>query len=182
MAYTATLGLEYGLISKAEHARLMQLFSRAGLSIDHPQFDESVLEKATDAILKTRDGSLRLATPGPLGKCSFVNDYDIDNLKRILRVHKEITREYPRHGEGIEAYVDASDTGETKANEEEIKQDIKAHAKDGLKQVSGGSFKSELANGHSNGYTNGHANGVANGVNGHHTNRESLNGYSNGVH
>ena len=178
MAYTATVGMEMGLLSKEQHARLLRLFSRAGLSIDHPEFDEGVLEKATNAILKTRDGSLRLATPGPLGKCTFVNDYTMDNLKRILRLHKKIAQGYPRHGEGIEAYVDASDTGETKQNKDQVKEKIKTQAKEGLKQINDGSLESELANGHQNGYMN----GVSNGANGHHANGAAVNGYSNGVH
>lgn len=163
MAYTATIGLEMGLISKEEHSRLLQLFSRAGLSIDHLDFNEDVLEKATAAILRTRDGQLRLATPGPLGRCTFVNDYTNENLKRILGVHKSITQNYPRKGEGIEAYVDASDTGDAKDNKKEIEQDIKEHAKQDLKQANSGSLKSELANGLANGYVN----SVTNGVNGH---------------
>lgn len=178
MAFTATVGLEMGLISKDEHTRLLRLFSRAGLSIDHPQFDETVLEKATEAILKTRDGKLRLATPGPLGKCTFVNDYTLKNLQRILKVHKTLTQEYPRQGAGLEAYVDASDTGDAKDNKEEIKQDIKSHAKDGLKQVDGSHLKSELANGHTNGY----AEDVVDGISGYHSNGVATNGYSNGVH
>ena len=170
MAYTATVGMELGLISKDEHARLLELFSRAGLSIDHPDFDEDVLEKATAAILRTRDGQLRLATPGPLGSCTFVNDYTLENLKRILRLHKKIASKLPREGAGIEAYVDASDTGDTRDNKEEIQNGIKAHAKQSLKEVNGGHPKSELANGHTNGHTNGHANGVSNGINGYHSN------------
>ena len=178
MAYTATVGMEMGLLSKDEHAKLMKLFSRAGLSIDHPDFDEETLEKATTAILKTRDGQLRLATPGPLGKCTFVNDYTLENLKRILRLHKKIIKGYPRHGAGIEAYVDASDTGDTKYNKGEIKQSIQAHAKEGLKEVNGSHPKYELANGH----TNGHANGVTNRINGYRENGDVVNGYTNGTH
>ena len=173
-------------MSKDEHERLLRLFSRAGLSIDHPLFDDAVLEKATAAILRTRDGSLRLATPGPLGQCTFVNEFTIKNLQRILEVHKKFVHNYPRQGAGIEAYVDASDTGETKQNKDEIKDEIKAFAEAGIKQVDGGELKTELENGHTNGLSNGHtngtSNGVANGVNGHHPNGAATNGHTNGVH
>jgi len=52
MAYSATLANMRGLLSDEEHKRLLNLFSRVGLSMDHPEFDEEVLDKATQAILK----------------------------------------------------------------------------------------------------------------------------------
>ena len=113
MAYSATLANQRGLLSDEEHSRLLTLFSRAGLSIDHPQFDDDVLEKGTAAILKTRDGLLRLAVPNPLGKCTFLNDVSTQELRDALRRHKELAQAYPRAGAGLEAYVDSSDTGYT---------------------------------------------------------------------
>ncbi|KAF7556384.1 hypothetical protein G7Z17_g1411 [Cylindrodendrum hubeiense] len=89
MAYSATLSRLRGLLSPADHERILNLFSRAGLSMDHHQFDGLLLERATSAILKTRDGKLRAAVPvSPMGK-------------------------FPRKGDGLDAYVDASDTGYT---------------------------------------------------------------------
>ena len=41
---------ERGLLSDEEHKRLLNLFSRAGLSMDHELFDEEMLDKATKAI------------------------------------------------------------------------------------------------------------------------------------
>lgn len=111
MAYSATLAHSRGLLSDAEHGRLLGLFSRAGLSIDHPQFDEEVLEKGTAAILKTRDGKLRLAVPNPLGSCTFINDVSTDEMIAVLKKHKALMKSYPREGAGLEAYVDGSDTG-----------------------------------------------------------------------
>lgn len=81
--------------------------------MDHHQFDEEVLRKGTAAILKTRDGKLRAAVPSPLGSCVFLNDVEADEMNAALRRHKALMREYPRNGEGLEAYVDASDTGYT---------------------------------------------------------------------
>lgn len=112
MAYTATLAHERGMLSKEEHTRILRLFSRAGLSIDHPLYDETAIEKGTAAILRTRDGSLRLAVPSPLGQCHFVNEYTDEELKSVLKIHKKYTATFPRNGDGLEAYVDASDTGE----------------------------------------------------------------------
>jgi 3-dehydroquinate synthase len=111
MAYSATLAHLRGLLSQSEHHRLLTLFSRAGLSIDHPQFDDHVLEKGTAAILKTRDGLLRLAVPNPLGSCTFLNDVSQEEMRAALRKHKALVRGYPRQGAGIEAYCDKGDTG-----------------------------------------------------------------------
>lgn len=84
--------------------------------MDHHQFDEDLLEKATEAILKTRDGKLRAAVPSPLGSCVFLNDVTMEEMHAALRKHKEIMKTYPRNGEGIEAFVDSSDTGYTLNN------------------------------------------------------------------
>jgi 3-dehydroquinate synthase len=111
MAYSATLAKQSGLLSADDHRRLLTLFSRAGLTIDHPQFDDEVLDRGTAAILKTRNGMLRLAVPNPLGSCTFINHVSAQDLRDALRVHKQIVKEYPRGGAGIEAYVDSSDTG-----------------------------------------------------------------------
>lgn len=111
MAYSATLAHMKGLISQADHQRILRLFSRAGLTIDHPLFDEILLAKGTDAILKTRDNKLRAAIPAPLGKCIFLNDVTADDMNKALAMHKEAVKAFPREGEGLDAFVDASDTG-----------------------------------------------------------------------
>lgn len=113
MAYSATLANQRGLLSDVEHQRLLNLFSKAGLSMDHHQFDEDVLGRGTAAILKTRDGLLRAAVPSPLGSCVFLNDVSQDEMFNALKKHKELMKGYPRNGEGLEAFVDASDTGYT---------------------------------------------------------------------
>ena len=113
MAYSATLANLRGLLDDSEHKRVLGLFSRAGLSMDHHQFDEGLLEKATKAILRTRDGKLRAAVPSPLGRCVFINDVSMEEMHAALRRHKELMKGYPRHGAGVEAFVDASDTGYT---------------------------------------------------------------------
>ena len=167
MAYSSTLAHMRGMISDEEYHRILKLFSRAGLSIDHPQFDEEILDKGTKAILKTRDGKLRLAVPNPIGNCVFLNDVPYEELVQALRKHKEVMKTYPRQGEGLEAFVDASDTGYTEGNEEAADELAKA-AKDA------GSLNGSMNGGaHVNGgITNGHTNGsdiknkIANGVNG----------------
>ncbi len=113
MAYSATLANHRGLLSDKEHQRILNLFSKAGLSMDHHQFNEDILDQGTKAILKTRDGLLRAAVPSPLGSCVFLNDVTMDEMFAALRKHKEIMKSYPRNGEGLEAFVDASDTGYT---------------------------------------------------------------------
>jgi len=122
MAYSATLANNRGLLSDEEHHRMLKLFSRAGLSMDHHQFNETVLAKATAAIMQTRDGLLRAAVPSPIGSCVFLNDVSAEEMNEALRRHKEIVKQYPRNGEGLDAFVDASDTGytENKTKEEEL--------------------------------------------------------------
>lgn len=168
MAYSATLANMRGLLSDHEHHRLLNLFSRAGLSMDHPQFNAEILDKGTKAILRTRDGKLRAAVPHPLGNCIFLNDVDNKELIEALEKHKSIMKEYPRNGVGIEAFVDASDTGYTLAGQtvEEAKE-------------TNGSFTKEKAINGANGH---HANGNSNGLNGsvHHA-VKGLNGTANGV-
>jgi 3-dehydroquinate synthase len=114
MAFSATLSHSRGLLSDADHHRLLNLFSRAGLSMDHPDFDGPLLERATAAILKTRDGMLRAAVPvSPMGDCVFLNDVNHDEMLAALNKHKEVVKNFPRNGEGLDAYVDSSDTGYT---------------------------------------------------------------------
>ncbi|KAL8828509.1 MAG: hypothetical protein Q9191_002548 [Dirinaria sp. TL-2023a] len=157
MAYSATLANSRKLISDAEHRRILTLFSRAGLSMDHPQFDEDILDKGTAAILRTRDGKLRAAVPNPIGKCIFLNDVDAAELNAALRRHKELMKDYPRNGEGIEAYVDASDTGYTdnsKSENDAIQVAAgKAGALNGDGYIHGGHLPIDNDNG-----INGHAN------------------------
>lgn len=184
MAYSATLANMRGLLSDAEHRRILNLFSRAGLSMDHPQFDENILDKGTAAILKTRDGKLRAAVPSPLGSCVFLNDVSADELNAALRKHKKLMREYPRNGVGIEAFVDASDTGYTENNQSEAKAVEKAAAMAGSLNGNGHVNGGIVANGHVNGHVNG-VNGLkkhlTNGQNGHVDGlTNGTNGFTNG--
>lgn len=112
MAYSTTLALMKGTIDEKQHKRILNLFSRAGLSMDHPLLTPELLQEGTDAILKTRDGILRAAVPSPIGSCVFLNDVTKEEMDKALQKHKEFCKQYPRQGEGIDAYVDASDTGE----------------------------------------------------------------------
>jgi 3-dehydroquinate synthase len=161
MAYSATLANMRGLLSDEEHKRILNLFSRAGLSMDHELFNEEILDNATKAILKTRDGKLRAAVPNPLGSCVFLNDVSAEEMNAALRKHKEIMKSYPRNGEGIDAFVDASDTGYT-VNDAPVEQVMNGK-------------KNGIVNGQTNGHTNGKTNGLPAGM------QEALaNGYSNG--
>ncbi|KAI9762671.1 MAG: hypothetical protein M4579_000289 [Chaenotheca gracillima] len=167
MAYSATLALKRDLITVPEHKRILSLFSRAGLSMDHPQFDEDILDKGTAAIKRTRDGKLRAAVPNPIGTCVFLNDVSLDEMIEVLYLHKDLMKDYPRNGEGLEAYVDASDTGYTDNNVAEVEAAEFASHKAG-----------EMNNGGVNGHANGGVNGSANGVNG---SANGVNGNVNGA-
>ena len=108
--------------------------------MDHELFTEEVLDKATKAILKTRDGLLRAAVPSPIGKCVFLNDVEQEEMNAALRRHKEIMKEFPRNGDGLDAYVDAVDV------------EAKTVVQKGVNGVKGA--------------MNGVLNGITNGVNG----------------
>ncbi|KAI9850921.1 MAG: hypothetical protein M1838_004807 [Thelocarpon superellum] len=183
MAYSATLANSRGLITDEEHRRILMLFSRAGLSMDHPQFTEEVLDKGTTAILKTRDGKLRAAVPHPIGSCTFINDADDEELHAALRRHKALMQEYPRQGAGLEAYVDASDTGYTENHQAEIHATNlateKADETNGNGQVKGNVLSKGVNVGVAGGkdlgnvIANGHGRGMVDGVLG-------VNGHANG--
>lgn len=186
MAYSATLANLRGLLSDSEHRRLLNLFSKAGLSMDHPQFDEDILDRGTKAILKTRDGLLRAAVPSPLGSCVFLNDVSAQEMFAALKKHKEIMQEYPRNGEGIEAFVDASDTGYTMNGES---TELTNGHTEGLEKVQVLNDDTKITNGTNGVFTNGHkeqndsrkttkVSSVTNGVNG----VNGANGETNGVH
>ncbi|EDU45310.1 AroB 3-dehydroquinate synthetase [Pyrenophora tritici-repentis] len=164
MAYSATLANQRGLLSDEEHRRLLNLFSRAGLSMDHELFDEDMLDKATKAILKTRDGLLRAAVPNPIGTCVFLNDVTAEEMNKALRRHKELMKEYPRDGAGLDAFVDASDTGYT-MNDKPVEDAMR----DSKKVMNG------MSNGAVNDTANGHANGFPKGLQ-----EVMVNGYENG--
>lgn len=182
MAYSATLANMLGLLGNDDHMRLLRLFSKAGLPIDHPQFDEDVLDRGTKAILRTRDGSLRLAVPSPLGSCSFINDFSYDQLFDALKKHKQLVKSFPRQGAGLESYVDASDTGYTFNGQT---PDIKKSTPNGAKKINVLNDDVKAVNGvngpnGTNGVNGHHEEKAINGVNGHATN--GVNGHaSNGV-
>lgn len=186
MAYSATLANSRGLLSHADHKRLLTLFSRAGLSIDHPQFDEDVLERGTQAILKTRDGKLRLAVPNPLGQCTFLNDVSKEEMLDALRTHKALMKEYPRQGEGLEAYVDSSDTGYTDLEQENLSvlERIVENA-NGVRKNGTNPPVAVMNNAFSNGHVNGNghmANGSSNGAKNISNVRVDAVAQTNGVH
>jgi 3-dehydroquinate synthase len=97
--------------------------------MDHHQFNEDILAKATTAILKTRDGKLRAAVPNPIGSCTFLNNVSAEEMNDALRRHKQLMQRYPRNGEGLEAYVDSSDTGYTENSKMEEEKIVENAAK-----------------------------------------------------
>lgn len=158
--------------------------------MDHAQFDEDLLEKGTNAILKTRDGLLRAAVPSPIGSCVFLNDVSMDEMHSALRKHKEIMKQYPRNGEGLEAFVDASDTGYTMNGQAaEYKQNGQSNGTKKINVINDDATNgTEITNGvHTNGTNGTKTNGVkdTNGVKSatkHATGPEGVDGMQNGAH
>jgi 3-dehydroquinate synthase len=182
MAYSATLANMRGILSDTDYKRILDLFSRAGLSMDHKQFDEELLDKGTKQILKTRDGKLRAAVPSPLGSCVFLNDVSMDEMFAALKKHKEIVNGYPRNGEGLDAFVDSSDTGYTMNNKpvEEMMNGTNGSMK------KNSVMNDDTSNGHMNGVSNGavkvatHHASAPEGVDGLQQNGSNINVYVNG--
>ena len=106
MAYTATLAAERGYITPADRDRILSLFSRLGLTISSPFFTDEILRSGTESIIQTRNGLLRAAMPSPIGTCRYVNDLTIEELERCLTLHAELCADYPRGGEGFDAFVE----------------------------------------------------------------------------
>jgi demethyl-4-deoxygadusol synthase len=105
MALSATIAERRGYINLEERDRIHSLMSRIGLTLDHPLLDSDLLWRATESITQTRDGKLRAAMPKPIGECFFVNDLTREELDAALIEHKALCAEYPRNGEGIDAYI-----------------------------------------------------------------------------
>jgi demethyl-4-deoxygadusol synthase len=105
MAFSATIAQQRGYISVSDRDRILGLMSRIGLAINSPYLTPELLWKATESISRTRDGLLRAAVPHPIGSCSFINDLTRTELDRILIVHKDICRGYPRNGDGEDMFM-----------------------------------------------------------------------------
>jgi 3-dehydroquinate synthase len=85
-------------------------------------------------------------------------------MNEALHRHKKLMQGYPRHGEGLEAYVDASDTGYTD-NSQRVEEDL-------LESVTKNAGKLNGTNGHAEGSSvnvasYGSINGSKDGSNGH---------------
>ena len=67
MALSTTLAEQRGHLSVDERDRVHGVMSELGLALDSEHLTPELLDVATDAILKTRDGMLRAAVPAPSG-------------------------------------------------------------------------------------------------------------------
>jgi 3-dehydroquinate synthetase len=105
MAFSATLAERRGLISTVDRDRIHTLMSGLGLSMDSEYFTPELVWRATESIIRTRDGQQRCAVPHPIGSCDFLNDLTRDELEQTLVAHKEICRAYPRGGDGVDMFM-----------------------------------------------------------------------------
>jgi 3-dehydroquinate synthetase len=112
MAFSATIAEQRGYLSISDRDRILRLMSRIGLAIDSPYLTSELLWKATESIIQTRDGALRAAVPHPIGSCFFMNDLTMPDLDKILSVHKEICRRYPRGGDGEDMFTSSDSAGD----------------------------------------------------------------------
>jgi demethyl-4-deoxygadusol synthase len=105
MAFSATIARERGYLGPNDHDRILGLMSSIGLTLDSPYLTPELVRSATASIVQTRDGLLRAALPRPIGTCAFVSDLDVDELDRILALHRELCRSYPRGGAGEDMFT-----------------------------------------------------------------------------
>ena len=107
MAYSATLSYLLNFLPQASHARLLALFSKLGLALDHPAFTLDLLKEATVATTKTRDGKLRAPLPtGDLGTHVILPNVEWKDLAAAWELHKKVVQELPRQGLGVDATID----------------------------------------------------------------------------
>ncbi|MGB5950951.1 MAG: sedoheptulose 7-phosphate cyclase [Ornithinimicrobium sp.] len=112
MAFSTTIAEQRGHITTSERDRILWLMSRLGLSLDSPYLTSDLIHQATDSILQTRDGLLRAAVPDPIGTCRFLNDVSPEELEHLLATHRALCAGYPRHGIGVEIFIDGSQAQE----------------------------------------------------------------------
>ena len=107
MALSATIAERRDYITARSRDRILAVLSRLGLSLDSPYLTPELVHRATDSIVQTRGGLLRAAVPRPIGTCYFVNDLGPAELEAALVAHKELVRELPRGGRGVDVYAPA---------------------------------------------------------------------------
>ena len=105
MAFSATVAERRGFITATDRDRIHSLMSRLGLAMDSAYFTSELVWKATESIIRTRDGMQRCAVPHPIGSCDFLNDLTRTELEETLQAHKEICQGYPRGGDGVDMYM-----------------------------------------------------------------------------
>ncbi|MCW2516927.1 MAG: Demethyl 4-deoxygadusol synthase MysA [Mycobacterium sp.] len=105
MALSTTLAEQRGHLTTADRDRVLGVMSSLGLALDTEYLTPELVERATQAILRTRDGLLRAAVPDPIGRCRFLNDVTTDELCDTLTLHKKICLDYPRGGDGIDVFT-----------------------------------------------------------------------------
>jgi 3-dehydroquinate synthetase len=105
MAFSTTIAEQRGYLSASDRDRLFWLMSRLGLSLTSPHLTPELIRKATDSIVKTRDGLLRAAVPRPIGTCHFINDLSFDELDEALEAHQQMCLKYPGGGSGQDTFI-----------------------------------------------------------------------------
>jgi demethyl-4-deoxygadusol synthase len=111
MALSTTLAEQRGHVSADERDRVLTVMSDLGLALDSEHLTPELLDAATTAILRTRDGMLRAAVPAPIGECLFLNDVTVDELAETLVLHRKLCLDYPRGGDGIDMFTSPANGG-----------------------------------------------------------------------
>jgi demethyl-4-deoxygadusol synthase len=105
MALSVTIAEQRGHITVGERDRIFWMMSRLGLALDSEHLTPELLQRATASILQTRDGTLRAAVPAPIGDCLFLDDLSVEELTRLLAIHRSNCQIYPRQGAGLDMFL-----------------------------------------------------------------------------
>lgn len=106
MCFSAVLACYLGYLTDEALMEFLELFSRLGLSIDHPAFTLDLMERATSSTIATRDNHLRAPIlTAPFGTHVILRDVGIETLSESWRLLKAVAQSFPRAGLGLEATV-----------------------------------------------------------------------------
>ena len=105
MGYGAYLAKQENFISEEECRRIMTLISNMELALWHDIMDNHDLFESCNAkITAKRGGNLCAPLPKPLGRCGYLNDLPRDRVDSSLNEYKQMCKEFPRLGHGIDVH------------------------------------------------------------------------------
>ena len=126
MGYGAYLAKQENFISEEECRRIMSLISDMELALWHDIMDNHDLFESCNAkITAKRGGNLCAPLPKPLGRCGYLNDLPRDRVDTSLDEYKQLCRQFPRLGHGIDVHCREVGLEDPSVTAQEAFKDIK---------------------------------------------------------